>query len=183
MYSPPGQQIAEFASIEMLEARYSIGICKGSAPSVLLQLVPPNSFGLCRVRRIDLKAGVYGDYAFRYSFEGWGLIQLYLGGIGPHGLVDSHCNHNTEARARHWEPVDRGELGSVQSWDWRKITAISAACNRFVRKLGLYKLGSRPVLPMAAAAFETGLDPVPMFDRELLRKRRLLSSAPEPATR
>jgi hypothetical protein len=92
MDSPPGQPIAEFASIEMLEARYPIGICKGSAPSVLLQLVPPNSFGFCRIRRINLKPGVYGDHTFRYSFEGWGLIQLYLGGIAPHGAVESHTS-------------------------------------------------------------------------------------------
>jgi hypothetical protein len=172
-YSPPGQPIAEFASIEMLEARYPIGICKGSAPSVLLQLVPPNSFGFCRIRRIDLKPGVYGDHTFRYSFEGWGLIQLYLGGIAPHGAVESHSNHFTEAGAKSWEQTDRRERGPVGAWDWRKVTATSSALNRFVRKLAHYKLGSRPVLPGAAAAFETGVDPVVIFYREVLKERRL----------
>lgn len=172
MDSSPGQPIAEFASNEMLEGRYPVGICKGSAPSVFLQLVPPNSFGLCRMRRIDLNPGIFGDRAFRYSFEGWGLIQLYLGGIAPHGAVESHSNHFTEAGAKSWEQTDRRERGPVDAWDWRKVTATSSALNRFVRKLARYKLGSRPVLPGAAAAFEAGIDPVSPYDRDLLRERR-----------
>ena len=174
-YSPRGHDIAEFTSIKSLEAQFWIGVCEGSGPSILLQLVPPSSFDLCQMRRIELNSAIFGDNAFRYRLDGWGLIQLYLGGIGPHGMVASQSNHFTETRAKSWEQTDMGERGPergpVDAWDWRKVTAISSALNRFVRKLAQYKLGSCPVLPGAAAAFETGVAPVAVFDQELLRER------------
>ncbi len=170
--SPPGRDITEFTSIRTLEAQFSIGVCGGTAPSILLQLVPPSSFDLCQVRRIELNRATFSDDAFRYELSGWGLIQLYLGGIGPNGVVESHSNHFTEGGAKSREQIG-SERGPVDAWDWRKVTASSFALNRFVRKLGRYKLGSRPVLPDAAAAFETGVDPVAIFDKELLRGRRL----------
>lgn len=172
MDSAPGEEIIEFASFGELEKRYSIGLTKGTGPSVLLQLVPPYSLELCHIRRIDFTAGVFGEHGFRYSFEGWGLIQLYLGGTGPQGLVASHSNHFTEAGARYWEHVDEGKRGLVDAWDWRKVTATSSALNRFVRKLALFKIGSRPVLPAASAAFEKGVGPVETYDIELLKKLR-----------
>lgn len=177
-YSPPGQDIAEFSSIDSIESRYAIGVCAGTAPSVLLELVPPESMGLCHIRRINLDPARCGGQTFRYVISGWGLIQLYLGGVGPHGLVNSHSNHFTAARARYWEPVDGGKRGAVESWDWRKTTRVSSALNRFIRKLALYKLGSRPVLPNAAAAFETGVGLVGGFDQELLLKQHQLQSGP-----
>ena len=165
--------------MKALEAQFVIGRCEGTMPIILLQLVPPSSFDLCQVRRIELNRSTFGDNAFRYRLDGWGLIQLYLGGIGSHGAVASHSNHFTRAGAKSWEQTDGGERGLVDAWDWRKVIATSSALNRFVRKLAGYKLGSRPVLPAAAAAFETGFDPVATFDRELLRKLHLQSSASE----
>jgi hypothetical protein len=170
-YSPPGEEIAEFKSIEDLSARYPVGVCRGSGPSVLLQLVPPSASHHFTIRRISMQPELCEGHTFRYAVEGWGLIQLDLGGIGPQGLVNSHSNHNTEARARKWLETHR-ELGPIESWNWREITVVSSALNRFIRtKLATSKLGSRPVLPDAAAALAAGLAPVLVGDQNLLKDR------------
>jgi hypothetical protein len=169
-YSPPSEEIAEFKSIEDLLARYPVGVCRGSGPSVLLQLVPPSASHQFSIRRISLQPELCDGHTFRYAVEGWGLINLHLGGIGPQGLVNSHSNHNTEARARKWLETHR-ELGPIELWNWQEITAVSSALNRFIRiKLATYKLGSRPVLPEAAAAFAAGLAPIPVGDQNFLNE-------------
>jgi hypothetical protein len=168
-YSPPGEEIAEFKSVEDLSARYPIGVCRGSGPSVLLQLVPPGASDQFSIRRISMRPELCQGHTFRYAVEGWGLIHLHLGGVGPQGLVNSHSSHNTEARARRWLETRR-ELGPIESWNWRETTSVSSALNRFIRtKLATYKLGSRPVLPEAAAAFAAGLAPIFVEDNNLLK--------------
>jgi len=170
-YSPPSQEIAEFESIDDLSARYPIGVCRGSGPSVQLALVPPGASHQFSIRRISLRPELCDGQTFRYTVEGWGLIHLHLGGIGPQGLVTSHSNHNTEARARKWSET-YPEFGPVEIWNWRETTAVSSALNRFIRtKLATYKLGSRPVLPDAAAAFAAGLAPILVGDQNLLKDR------------
>jgi hypothetical protein len=182
-YSPFGQELAEFTSIDSIASRYAIGVCKGTGASVLLQLVPPNAMDLCRIERVNLNPAACDGHTFRYRISGWGLIQLYLGGVGPHGMVESHGNHFTELGAQKWEQSDGGELGAVAAWDWRRIAAISSALNRFIRsKLARYKLGSRPVLPDAAAAFESGVEPVSPGGKALLRQYHLQRHAQGGAT-
>lgn len=155
-YSRLGEEIAEFKSTTEVAARYPIGICRGSSASVFLQLVPQSAADLFAIRRVALSPDVNEGHTFRYAVAGWGLIQLYLGGEGPHGLVASHTNHNTEARARKWQGVHQ-ELGSVEAWDWREVTLVSSGFNRFIRtKLAVSKTGSRPVLPNAAEAISNG---------------------------
>jgi hypothetical protein len=169
-YSQFGEEIAEFKSSAEVFARYEVGKCKGSSPSVLLQLVPPNASRLFHIRRLRIDPAACDGHTFRYVIEGWGLIQLYFGGLGPAGLVNSHSNHNSEARARRWAKT-LPELGSVDHWDMREVTATSSALNRFIRKAAAYKLASRPVLSDAAVAFSTGVDPYDETFKALLRRR------------
>jgi hypothetical protein len=171
-YSRPGEDIIEFKSTGDLFARRSIGICKGSGHSVWLQLVPPSGLHRFKIRRIPPEPKICNGHTFRYAIDGWGLIQLYLGGIGPRGLVNSHSNHFSEAGARKWIDV-RPQVGSLETWDFREITSISSAFNRFIRtKLAVYKLGSRPVLRGAADAFADGIDPIGAIHKSLLNELR-----------
>jgi hypothetical protein len=179
-YSPPGEAIAEFKAIDDLSARYPIGVCRGSGPSVLLQLVPPGASHQFGIRRISSPPELCDGHTFRYAVEGWGLIQLQLGGIGPRGLVNSHSNHNTEARARKWSET-YPELGPIEIWNWRETTAVLSALNRFIRtKLATYKLGSRLVLPDAAAAFAAGVAPIFVGDQKLLKDRGVSADVTSP---
>jgi len=155
-YSLPGEEIVEFNSTAEISARYPIGIFRSSGASVLLQLVPLSATALFSIRRLALSPDVNQGHSFRYAVAGWGVIQLYLGGEGPHGLVASHTNHNTESRARRWQDLYR-ELGSVENWTRPDIARISSGFNRFIRtKLAVSRIGSRPVLRNASEAISKG---------------------------
>ncbi len=153
-YSPYGHELAEFRAIDEVARRYPLGRCDVNSPSVLLQLAPILAGGEVKAERIELL--LEGRESFRYTASGWGLIQLYLGGVSPTGIVLSHSNHNSEARARAWEPTDRGKMGSVAAWNWQEVTRASSRLNRHIRKTALAKVGSRPVLPQAAALLASG---------------------------
>ena len=148
-YSPIGQELVEFTSFEQIAARYPVGTVRHTAPSVLLALVPPGARRLVTKRRIDLESG-----GTRYTLEGWGIIHLHLGGVGPKGLVHSHTNHHSEKRARAWAAT-APHLEPVEAWDWKEVAAISNRLNAHIRRLAVSKIGSRPVLPAASTVLQT----------------------------
>lgn len=106
-------------------------------------------------RKVSLDPVHCNGATFRYGAEGWGLVQLYLGGPSTNGLQPSHTNHNTQTRAEAWQSTIP-EMGSVEAWDFKKITAFSSRLNREIRKLSVAKLGSHPVLPGAYALWHKG---------------------------
>lgn len=139
-YSAFDQQLAEFSKAEEIKQRYAVGNCKGTAPSVLLSLVPPSGRGA----------------SYRHTLEGWGTISLQLGGIGPKGLIHSHTNHNSEKRARAWSST-RPEWKAVDLWNWPEVAKVSTRLNTHIReRLAVSKLGSRPLLREAAALLNNG---------------------------
>jgi hypothetical protein len=171
-YSPYGEEIAEFKSINDISGRYPIGTCDGTVCSVMLQLVPPGASKQYKIQRISLNPAVCNGKSFRYSIEGWGLIQLYLGGYSPAGIIKSHTNHFTAKGAKKWEST-RDHLGPIESWPWKETTSISSALNKYIRsKLSKYKIASRPVLPAAAEAFMSGEDPHELYFKKVLREQQ-----------
>ena len=101
-------------------------------------------------RRIDFVPGVAEQGTFRYTCEGWGLIQLFYG--GPQGTLElrwSHTNHNTQKRAAAWAAT-LTRLGEPAAWDWATVTSASGKLNRVIRRMAVDKISSRPVLPHAA---------------------------------
>jgi len=162
-YSAPGTELLRFHSADELRARHEVGVSAGSSASIHLQLVPPGATKSYQIERIRLDPAKCNGHTFRYSIRGWGLIQLYLGGIGPHGVTNSHTNHNTQSRAQKWEPIISANV-DADDWNWREVNSTSGKLNRQIRKLCAYKLGSRPVLPAAAEAFAAGSRPAMTFD-------------------
>ncbi|GLY47709.1 hypothetical protein [Lentzea sp. NBRC 102530] len=99
--------------------------------------------------RIDFLPGVSPEAPFRYTCEGWGLIQLDRGRVdGVRELGWSHTNHNSEKRASAWAATNP-ELGDPAEWDWAAVTSASGRLNRAIRRRAVDKIGSRPVLPHA----------------------------------
>jgi hypothetical protein len=113
-YSAFGHDLMEFSCIESLKQKLAVGVFSHDAESVLLQLVVPTATPLIQIRKLELSPDKCHGDSFRYQIEGWGLIQLYFGGIGPNGVVASHTNHNTLARALAWEATTP-QLGSVNA--------------------------------------------------------------------
>jgi len=152
--SEPERELREFSSAVELFASYpEVG---EQATSLHLQLYCESMRGQVRHRRIDLNPGAIPGATFRYSSEGWGLIQLYFGILRDGRLAPSHTNHNSARRAAAWESLDRGRLGPVSAWDWDEVARISRRLNRFIHAAAKEKEGSRPVLPVAQLARSAG---------------------------
>jgi len=158
-YSNPGEDLVEFKNADEIARHFPLGRCQGTSQSALLQLYPVSAGGTLQRRRIDLKTRSPGaGAAFRFSLDGWGLIQLQLGGVSDGGLFVSHTNHNSEARALKWEDT-YGDLGPAREWNWTEVIRASRRLNSKIRKLAVRKIGSRPVLPAADALLRSGVTP------------------------
>ncbi|WP_394618683.1 hypothetical protein JNUCC0626_06150 [Lentzea sp. JNUCC 0626] len=138
--SEPGTEIQEFRSVAEVPAdqrcAYLSLFVDGAGPEPLRN-------------RIDFAPGVSPEAPFRYTLEGWGLIQLDRGLVdGVRELGWSHTNHNSEKRASAWAAT-YPRLGDPAEWDWAAVTSASGRLNRAIRRLAVDKIGSRPVLPHA----------------------------------
>lgn len=83
--------------------------------------------------------------------DGFGTIQLYLERPGRHS---SHTNHNSRKFAEAWDTLVEDD--SATDWDFDLVSKTSSRLNRFIRKNGEEKLGSRVLLPGAAELWRTG---------------------------
>ncbi|BCJ58801.1 hypothetical protein C1I93_07810 [Micromonospora endophytica] len=160
--SEPDREVREFHTVDEVPA--------GSSGRHLMLFVVGSGPGPT-AKRIDFVPGI-SDARFRYSCEGWGLIQLHYGGpFGDQELRWSHTNHNTEKRAAAWASTLH-RLGDPAAWDWTAVTSASGKLNRAIRKLAIDKIGSHPVLPGAAQfiaaanlrhEYGTGIHAMPCF--------------------
>ncbi len=110
-------------------------------------------------RRITLDQRRCRGATFRYVADGCGLVQLYLKTPSKHGLDNSHTNHGSVARVQAFSFLQE-EPPDLNAWDFKKINSFSARLNRQIKKRGVAKRGSRPVLPGALALWQSG---VPFF--------------------
>lgn len=151
-YSVVGRRLREFTSFDEFAA-----LQKAPNERVhLLSLWPMSANENPRIRRfgVSLKGQ---PRSWRETPEGWGLIQLQFFGVRGRSLSPSHTNHNTAARAAKWYPT-YPELGKPSAWDFAAVMRESSRLNRFIRSLAVDRLGSRVVLPGAAALFEVGVE-------------------------
>jgi hypothetical protein len=155
-YSSFEHELTELKSVQDIADHYPLGQCKNNSESVLLQLWAVNSSKEVRIRKIKLDPKKCDGAQFRYTIEGWGLIQLYLGGVSKSGVIASHTNHNSEKRANAWSSTYSDRMGSPAAWNWKEVTAISNKLNRYIRKAAVTKQGSRPVLKAAADLLAAG---------------------------
>ncbi|MCP4371772.1 MAG: hypothetical protein GY797_27185 [Deltaproteobacteria bacterium] len=158
-YSPFEMDIVEFKSLDDLNRRYSLGMCKKRNYSALLQMWPINASSKVFFKRIELDPKKCNGATFRYRMNGWGLIQLYVGGISELGIIHSHTNHNSEKRAHKWAGT-YDDMGSPEEWDWKEVTRISSKLNRQIRKLSVNKIGSKPILQYAEKQLSNGLNAI-----------------------
>jgi hypothetical protein len=121
-YSGYDDEIRKFTTVAEIEEAFELGVDpSGHGSEPYLMLWAPSSGGQPRVKRIPLRVP---GASFRESVEGWGLVQLLLGGIHGRRLTSSSFAHNTEARARKWEEASN-RLGRVDDWDWGELQKVS----------------------------------------------------------
>lgn len=157
--SETGKKTVCFRSLGDFEKRYGIADWSQVPESMLLQLHLRDAGGLVQQRKIELiKSERHPDGGFRYTTNGWGLIQLYLEAPLRGGLRASHTVHNHPERLAKWGKLDHDKLGDPDDWDWEKVISFAKRLNSFIRRQGVAKKGARAILPAAAEARERGCD-------------------------
>ena len=93
----------------------------------------PDTRGFVKKRKINLHKEKCGGHSYRYSMDGWGLIQFQL---DLQKAPDIACRFavNTEKRANTWFDT-YPELKSPDLWDWK---AVEKHARRLIRELRKY---------------------------------------------
>jgi hypothetical protein len=122
LYSRYEQEICEYRSVEEISSKFDLD--KDEKIAVTFQLWSPRHKGKPLFRKIDLNPKHCEGHTFRYSTDGWGLIQLYFGGLKNDELYQSHLGHFNEKGALLRESIDSFN-GQVSNWDWTEIQKTS----------------------------------------------------------
>lgn len=139
-----GKEINEYKTVEEILSNFDLS--NGNKFAVTFQLWTPRHKGEPFFRRIELDPKHCGGHTFRYSTEGWGLIQLYFGGLQNNELNHSHIGHFNEKGAIKNEGSTTF-LGNVNLWDWKEIQITSRKLkNHIHNKMAIRKIGSFGVL-------------------------------------
>lgn len=134
-----GKPIREFGSFADLCGAFDIGRDKnGNGHAALLQLWSPSIMPEPQIERINLDPTKCDGFTFRIRISGYGLVQLYLGGVHDRVITKSHYGHFSERGAARW--------GDVSKVNWGALSKLSGKVQRYVRKLGAGKVPGRPVL-------------------------------------
>ncbi|TWI80641.1 hypothetical protein IQ13_3320 [Lacibacter cauensis] len=145
--SPYGQEISNYKSVDEISSKFDLS--NGDKFAVTFQLWSPRHKGQPIFRKIDLDPKRCNGHTFRYSTDGWGLIQLYFGGLKNNKLNQSHIGHFNETGALKNEGINKFN-GSVSSWDWTEIQTTSRRLKYQIHnKLATRKIGGFGVLPGA----------------------------------
>lgn len=156
LYSSFDTDLKKFSSANEVLAQFDRCDATGERwRSVELQLYVSGAGPVFQPRRVSVNPKFCNGATYRYSAEGWGLVQLYLCRPTQAGLDSSHTNHFTQ-RGAAAKAATEEERANVDSWDFKRITAFSSRLNRQIRNLSVGKLNSRPVLPGGLEIWQSG---------------------------
>ena len=154
--SPYGQNISQYKSAKEVSARFDL--VNGDKFAVTFQLWTPRHKGEPAFRKIDLEPKRCNGHTFRYSTDGWGMIQLNFGGVKNNILSLSHIGHFSEKDAAKWQGTNKFS-GDIDNWDWKEVQATSKKLKQFIQsKLAVKKFGSTDVLLGASKLHEQGIE-------------------------
>ena len=139
-----GQGICQYKTVNEISSKFDVD--NGDKFAVTFQLWTPRHKGKPLFRKIDLNPKYCKGHTFRYSTEGWGLIQLYFGGLKNSELNQSHIGHFNERGALKNESSTTFN-GKVNAWDWTEIQATSRKLKYQIHnKLAVRKIESFGIL-------------------------------------
>ncbi len=154
--SPFGQEICEYKTVEEISLKFDLD--NGDKLANTFQLWTPRHKGNPIFRKVDLDPKYCNGHTFRYSTEGWGLIQLYFGGLKNNVLNQSHIGHFNEKGALKWGGTNK-DNGLVGSWDWSEIQTTSRKLKHQIHnKLAIRKTGSLGILSGADKLEKIGIE-------------------------
>jgi hypothetical protein len=154
-YSPYGQEVSQYKSTAEIISRFELE--KGRQSAVAFNLWAPEFGGKARFQRVELNPKYCNGHTYRYATEGWGLIQLYLGGLEENILFHSHIGHFNEAGSLKNEDINK-ENGKVNLWDWKAIEQTSRKLKYQIHnKMTVRKIGSYGVLQGAENLSKSGV--------------------------
>lgn len=135
LYSELGQNICKYENIEDITSKFDLK--NGANPTLNFNLWSPKHGGQIVFRKVKLDPKYCNGHTFRYATEGWGLIQLYFGGLKNNQLTKSHIGHFNEKGALKWASM--GDFkGKVSDWDWKAIQVTSRKLKYHIQhKMGL----------------------------------------------
>lgn len=153
--SPYGQEICQYKTVDEIASKFDLD--NGDKFAVTFQLWTPRHNGKPLFRKVTLDPKHCGGHTFRYSTDGWGLIQLYFGGLKNNELNRSHIGHFNERGASKIESSTAFN-GQVNAWNWTEIQATSRKLKYQIHnKLATRKIGSFGILSGADKLEKQGI--------------------------
>ncbi|UYZ62711.1 hypothetical protein [Hymenobacter weizhouensis] len=150
------QEISEYSSAD--EVAQNVDLNSGGSFAATFQLWSPRFGAPPEFRRVELNPRYCKGHTFRYRTIGWGLIQLYFGGLQNGELAHSHIGHFNEKGALGQEAAGFSTVNQVAAWNWTEIHRTARQLKYLVHtKWAVYKFGSRGVLPGAAELEKQGM--------------------------
>lgn len=150
-----GQEICKYKIVDEITSKFDLE--NGRDFALTFQLWSPRHGGKPIFRKIDLNPNYCEGHTFRYSTEGWGLIQLYFGGLENHQLSKSNIGHLTEKRAFIKESTNSVN-GKVSVWDWKEIHVTSRKIKYQIHnKMEVRQIGSSAILQGADKLEKNGI--------------------------
>ncbi len=92
----------------------------------------PDAKGVVCPRRIELTGKAFATGSFRYTIDGWGLIQLQMEVREPN-LISCRFAVNSEARALSWYTT-YSDQGDPKLWDWKLVEKNTRRLIRTIKK-------------------------------------------------
>lgn len=154
--SPYGQEICEYKMTSEIAKKFDL--TNGNKFALTFQLWSPRHKYKPFFRKVKLDPKYCKGHTFRYSTDGWGLIQLYFGGIENNVLNHSHIGHFNEKGALNKE-TSNSSNGKVDQWDWTEIQKTSRKLKNMIHtKMSSRKIGSFEVLRGADELSKQGIE-------------------------
>jgi len=149
-----GKEICEYKNVDEISSKFDLEM---EEFGTTFQLWTPRHKGKPIFRKIDLDPKHCNGHTFRFSTEGWGLIQIYFGGQKNNELRQSQIRNFSEKGALKWEETNIRN-GLVSLWDWKEIQTTSRRLkNHIHNKLATRKIGSIGILSGADKLEKQGM--------------------------
>lgn len=128
-YSSYGQPLRSFRTPSELMAEIKSAFATG-LKSVQFAVHFPDTKGHVAERKIALDGKKCDGHAWRYTVEGWGLVQLQAD-LRRFPVIECRIAVNTQARAEAWAST-HPECRDPGLWDW---SVVQRHAGRIIRKL------------------------------------------------